>query len=130
MKLFPAFLCWNLPVLSFSIAFNHISSAVGFSFWRLCFLLPVQDLFWTSSSSSRQLLLQSIYRLYFWTNTTCSFFLLMFCFVFRQKKFKTKFISRLFSRLWLQNSKILYRLRKFRFNMALRNKKLIGVSNI
>ena len=45
------------------------------------------------------------------------------------KKFRTKYFSVLFSRL--QNSKILYRLRKFGFNMLLRNKKkCIVVNNI
>ena len=48
---FPAFLCWNHsttflhPFLSFSmvsISLNCISSAVPFSFWWLCFLLPVE----------------------------------------------------------------------------------------
>ena len=77
---FPAFLCWN-----HSIAFLHpfLSFFHGFHFLELhffsCSFLFLMALLFVASW---RLLQESIYLLYFWTNTTCSFFLFVFCFEF------------------------------------------------
>ena len=86
---FPAFLCWNHsttflhPFLSFFHGFHFLE----LHFFSCSFLFLMALLF----VASWRLLQESIYLLYFWTNTTCSFFVFVFCFEFGHQEIEPFF---------------------------------------
>ena len=77
---FRAFLCWNhsIAFLQPFLSFFHGFHRLELHFFSCSSLFLIALLF----VASWRLLQESIYLLYFWTNTTCSFFLSIFCFGF------------------------------------------------